>query len=157
MLVTDDEEKPRKSLHQIEIALGEQTVTALVLELFPTADFEQFDLSEFQVRLLGREEWPMRVSIETLLADHEEPKSMLRNALDENFHTGWRGSWVEEPRETSRRAVFVFEQALKPNPGEKLRVTLIFYGRRGNNIGGRVRLLATDSESPEIPASGEAS
>ena len=155
VLVTDDEEKPRKSLHQIEIALGEQTVTALVLELFPTADFEQFDLSEFQVRLLGREEWPMRVSIETLLADHEEPKSMLRNALDENFHTGWRGSWVEEPRETSRRAVFVFEQALKPNPGEKLRVTLIFYGRRGNNIGGRVRLLATDSESPEIPASGE--
>ena len=155
VVVTDDEEKPRKSLHQIEIALGEQTVTALALELFPTADFEQFELSEFQVRLLGREEWPMRVSIETLLADHEEPKSMLRNALDENFHTGWRGSWVEEPRETARRAVFVFEQALKPKPGEKLRVTLIFYGRRGNNIGGRVRLLATDSESPEIPASGE--
>ncbi len=157
--IVTGEKKPRKSVHQIEVTLGEQTVTALALELFSTAGFGQFDLSEFQVRLLGREDWPLRVSLETLLPDREEPKSMLRHAFDDNFHTGWRGSWAEEPvgepKDTSRRAVFVFEQALKPKPGEKLRVTLIFYGRRGNNIAGRVRLLASGAEFPEIPASGE--
>ena len=155
VVVTDDEKKPRKSVHQIEVALGEQTVSALAIELFPTADFAQFNLSEFEVRLLGREEWPLRVSLGALLPDREEPKSMLRDALDDNFHSGWQGSWVEEPSETSRRAVFVLEQAIKPKPGEKLRVTVIFYGRRDNNIGGQVRLLATDAEFPEIPSSDE--
>ena len=161
LVVVTGEKKPRKSIHQIEVTLGEQAVTALAVELFPTADFGQFDLSEFQVRLLGREDWPLRVSLEALLPDREGPKSMLRDTLDENFHTGWGGSWVEEPlaggvlNDTARRAVFVFEQAVKPKRGDKLRVTLIFYGRRGNNIGGRVRLLATDAEFPEIPAAGE--
>jgi len=155
VVVTDDEKKPRKAIHQIEVALGQQTVTALGIELFPTADFAQFNLSEFQVRLLGREEWPLRVSLGALLPDSEEPKSMLRDALDDNFHSGWQGSWVEEPKETSRRAVFVFEQAIKPKPGEKLRVTVIFYGRRDKNIAGQVRLLATDASFPEIPSSGQ--
>ena len=154
-VVVTGEEKPRKSIHQVEIPLGKETISALALELFPTADFEKFDLSEFQVRLLGREDWPMRVSIEALVPDHEESKSMLRNALDDNFHTGWHGSWVEEPRETARRALFVFEQPIHAKRGEKLQVTALFYGRRGNNVGGRIRLLATDAEFPELPSSGE--
>ncbi len=149
------EKKPRKVMHQLEIGLGEETISALAIELFPTADFHQFELSEFQVRLLGRADWPMRVSIEALVPDHEGPKSMLRHAIDENFHSGWRGSWVEEPRKTARRALFVFEQPIHATRGEKLQVTALFYGRRGENVAGLMRLLATDADFPELPASGE--
>ena len=92
-VVPSGEEQPREAIYQFETVLGDGVISALALELFPTADFNSFYVSEFEVRLLGRNEWPVRVSLETLLPDREETGSMLRDTLDDNYHTGWHGKW----------------------------------------------------------------
>ncbi len=150
-VVVNGSKKPRESIHQVELALEGGTLTALALELFPTADFDSFYLSEFEVRLLGRERWPVRVSLAGLLPDREASGSMLRDTQDGNFHTGWHGDWKEHG---VRTAVFVFEAPLETLPGERLKVSLITHSRHGRSPPARFRLLATDSAFPEIPPTG---
>ena len=48
-------------------------LTAVALELYPTGDYSSFYLSEFEIRLLGRQRWPVKISLRGLLPDHEEP------------------------------------------------------------------------------------
>lgn len=145
------EQQPRESIHRVEIPLGHGRLTALALELYPTGDFDSFYLSEFEVRLLGREEWPIRLSLTGLLPDREEPGSMLRDTLDGNYHTGWMGDWNED---RSRTAVFVFEAPMATRPGERLQVSLIAHARSAHGLPSRFRLLGTDSAFPEIPVGG---
>ncbi len=142
------EKKPRESIHRVEIPLEDGTLSALALELFPTGDFDSFYLSEFEVRLVGREDWPVRISLEGLLPDREEQGSMLRDTLDDNYHTGWGGKWKND---SSRTAVFVFEAPLRTRRGERLQVSLIAHPRVSLDLPSRFRLLGTDSEFPEIP------
>ena len=148
--VTGDR-KPRESVHQVEVPLADGTLTALALELFPTAEFDSFYLSEFEVRLLGREKWPVRISLAGLLPDREGPGSMLRDTLDGNFHTGWHGGWKQE---RARVAVFALEAPLATREGERLKVSLIAHSREGRGLPARFRILATSAAFPEIPASG---
>ncbi len=143
--------RPREAIHQMEITPGDGTLTALALELFPTADFDSFYLSEFEVRLLGREKWPVRVSISGLVPDREAPGSMLRDTLDGNYHTGWQGDWNDDK---VRTAVFVFEKPLEMRGGERLQLSLIAHSRRGRSLPARFRVLSTDSEFPELPVTG---
>ena len=150
-VVLAGDKKPRESIHRVEVPLKHGTLTALALELYPTGDFDSFYLSEFEVRLLGREEWPVRVSLTGLLPDREEPGSMLRDTLDDNYHTGWTGDWKVD---RSRTAVFVFEAPLATRPGERLQVSLIAHGRSAYGLPSRFRILGTDSAFPEIPAGG---
>ena len=145
------EKKPREAIHRVEIPLADGTLSALALELFPTADFGSFYVSEFEVRVLGREEWPVRVSLAGLLPDREEPGSMLRDTLDDNYHTGWHGQWGDD---RSRAAVFVFERPLRTAEGERLQVSLIAHSSAGRGMPARFRLLGTDSRFPELPVGG---
>ena len=145
------EKQPRESIHRLEIPLGDGLLSALAVELFPTGDFDSFYLSEFEVRLLGREDWPVRVSLGELLPDREEQGSMLRDTLDDNYHTGWGGKWNND---SSRTAVFVFEQPLETRQGERLQVSLIAHPRVSLDLPSRFRILGTDSDFPELPARG---
>lgn len=146
------DKKPTKSIHRAEVPLEEGTLTAVALELFPTGDYSSFDLSEFEVRLLRRERWPVRISLSGLVPDSEEEGSMLRDTLDDNYHTGWGGKWAER---SSRTAMFAFEAPLKTRPGERLQITLIGYSRDGLGLPSRFRLLGTDSAFPELPVNGD--
>ena len=150
LAVTGDR-KPSEAIHRVEIALGDGTLTGVALELFPTADFDSFYLSEFEVRLLGRERWPVRVSLAGLVPDREAPGSMLRDTLDGNYHTGWHGDWKQD---RVRTAVFVFEAPLAIRDGERLQVSLIAHSRQGRSLPARFRILGTDSAFPELPVSG---
>ena len=150
-VVLADETEPRESLHRIEIPLEDETLTALALELFPTGDFDSFYLSDFEVRLLGRADWPIRIEIQTLLPDREGPDSMLRDTLDGNYHTGWHGKWGED---RSRVAAFGFKAPLRSRPGERLQVSIFSNPRGRFGPPARFRLLGTDSPSPELPARG---
>ena len=150
-VTTSDDKKPTKSIHRAEIPLQAGTLTAVALELYPTGDYSSFALAEFEVRLLGRERWPVRISLQGLVPDHEESGSMLRDALDDNYHTGWSGKWAEH---ASRTALFTFEEPLKTRAGERLQITLIGYSRNGLGLPSRFRLLGTDSAFPELPAQG---
>lgn len=145
------DKKPSKSIHRAEIALSPGTLTAVALELYPTGDYSSFYLSEFEVRLLGRERWPVRVSLAGLVPDREEPGSMLRDTLDDNYHTGWSGKWEND---SSRSALFAFGAPLRPRAGERLQVTLIGYQQGGLGLPSRFRLLGTDAAFPEQPATG---
>ena len=145
------EEKPREAIYRLETDLGDGVISALALELFPTADFDSFYVSEFEVRLLGRQDWPVRLTLATLLPDREEPGSMLRDTLDGNYQTGWHGKWEDDAR---RVAVFGLESPLRTRAGERLQVTLICNPRGGTSLPARWRLLATDSAFPELPSGG---
>ena len=145
------DKKPRESIHRVEIPLRGETLSALALELFPTGDFDSFYLSEFEARLLGREEWPVRISLSSLVPDREEPESMLRDSLDENYHTGWNGKWTGEP---SRLAVFVFEAPIRTRAGERLQISLISHPRANMGLPARFRFLGTGSAFPELPVTG---
>ncbi len=151
-VVLTGDQKPSKSIHQTEIPMQDGTLTALALELFPTGDFDSFYLSEFEVRLLGREDWPVRVSLSGLLPDREEAGSMLRDTLDDNYHTGWSGQWKDE---VSRTAVFIFDTPLATRRGEHLQVSLIGNARGSYGLPSRFRLLGTNSAFPEIPVTEE--
>lgn len=143
--------KPREVLHRIEIPLAGETLTALALELFPVGDFDSFNVSDFEVRLLGREDWPVRVDFEALLPDRENPGSMLRDTLDGNYHTGWSEKWGDD---RYRVAVYGLKTPLRTRAGERLQVSLFSNPRAGLGPPARFRLLGTDSPFPEIPASG---
>ncbi|MDE0263873.1 MAG: PSD1 and planctomycete cytochrome C domain-containing protein [Bryobacterales bacterium] len=145
------EKKPSKSIHRAEIALSPGTLSAVALELYPTGDYSSFYLSEFEVRLFGRERWPVRVSLAGLVPDREGPGSMLRSTLDDNYHTGWSGKWADD---SSRTALFAFEAPLQTRAGEHLQITLIGYQQGGLGLPSRFRLLGTDSAFPELPATG---
>ena len=143
--------KPKELLHRIEIPLAGETLTALALELFPVGSFDSFYLSDFEVRLLGREDWPVRLDFETLLPDRESPGSMLRDTLDGNYHTGWSDEWGDD---RFRVAVYGLKTPLRTRAGERLQVSLFSNPRGGLGPPARFRLLGTDSPFPEIPASG---
>ena len=145
------DKKPTKSIHRAEIPMGAEVLNAVALELYPTGDYSSFSLSEFEVRLLGRERWPVRISLTGLVPDHEEPGSMLRDTLDDNYHTGWGGKWADR---SLRTALFAFEAPLETRPGERLQITLIGYSRNGLGLPSRFRLLGTDSAFPELPSNG---
>ena len=145
------EEKPREAIYRLETELGDGVINALALELFPTADFDSFYVSEFEVRLLGRHDWPVRLALPTLLPDREESGSMLRDTLDGNYQTGWHGDWEGD---ATRVAVFGLESPLRSRAGERLQITLISNPRSGTSLPARFRLLATDSAFPELPAGG---
>ena len=145
-------DKPREAMHRLEVPLEDGVITALALELFPTGEFGSFYVSEFEVRLLGRKPWPVKLSVAGLLPDRESPGSMLRDTLDGNYHTGWTGDWGED---RLRMAAFVFDEPLHASEGETLQVTLIAHPRQSKGPPSRFRLLATDSPFPELPATGE--
>lgn len=146
------DEKPRESVHVSEIALDKETISALMLEIYPAEGFDEFALSHVRAQLIGRGERPLNIRFSDLVADRETEKYPLRDTLEKNPHSGWSGKPGEEG---VRRAMFVLEQALKARPGETLRVTLTYNGRSSKAIAGRFRLSATDLEFPELPSDGD--
>lgn len=143
--------KPREAIHRVEVPLASGVLTAVAVELFPTGDFDSFYLSEVDVRVIGREAWPVRVAVGQFLPDREGPGSMLRDAYDGNYHTGWGGKWKDE---SSRTAVLVFEEPLRTREGESLEVSLIANPRANLAPPSKFRVLGTDSAFPELPPTG---
>lgn len=150
-VVLSGDEKPSQAIHSVEFPLEDGTLTALALELFPTGDFDSFYLSEVEVRLLGREDWPVHIALAGALPDREEPGLMLRDTVDGNYATGWSGEWKDE---RSRVAVFLFEAPLRTRADERLNVSLIAHGRGGRGLPSRFRLLGTHAVFPELPVGG---
>ena len=126
-------------------------LTAVALELFPTGDFDSFYVSEFDARVVGRKSWPVRVPVGEFVPDQEGPGSMLRDAYDGNYHTGWGSKWEGE---RSRTAMFVFEEPLRTRQGESLEVSLTASPRANLAPPSRFRILATESDFPELPPAG---
>jgi len=145
------DKRPSESLYEIEISLSNGSTSALMLELAPSEDFTEFGLSEFEVRLLGREEQPIRVEIGAFVPDWEDDKSLLRTTADGNHRTAWRGDTCAEG---VRRAVFVLAEPLETHDGERLRITTVYNDRPSRTMAGRFRLHQTAAEFPELPPSG---
>jgi hypothetical protein len=145
------EDKPGRAVYKVEIPAVAGKVTALRLEALLADDFERFLLSRFEIEVLGRGSRPRPIAIGAAVADHEEPDAMLRDTLDDNHHTVWGGDLCLD---LQRQAVFVFEQPLEMQAGERLLVTMTFNGRAGRTMLGRFRLSATESASPEIAPVG---
>ncbi len=151
-LTVTGKKKPTQALQRIDVAIGGQSITALALELFPTGDYAGFYLSEFEVRLLGRGDFPVRLELAGLVADREEAESLLRYSCDGNYHSGWNGEWGTDTR---RVAMFLLDQPLTGRPGERLQISLVTNPPSANaGLPARYRVLATDSTFPELPPAG---
>ena len=143
-----DEEAPRESVHVIETAAPNAGATALLLELGATEELPEFDLSDVRIELLRDGRRPLRLRFGALDADGESDKNPLRDTLDEEPQAGWVGDpCLHGPR----RAMYVLDQPLASQAGDRLRFTLIYNGRGGQRIAGTTRLAWTASAFPEIP------
>jgi hypothetical protein len=140
------EGKPGRAMYRVEIPAVSGKTTAIRLEALLADDFERFQVSKFEVELMGRGPRPSPVAIGAVAPDREELDAMLRDTLDDNHHTIWGGDLCVD---IQRQAVFVFDQPLEMRDGERLRVTMTFNGRAGRTMLGKFRLSATDSDFPE--------
>lgn len=150
--IVEGEDKPRETAHTVEIPSAGETLSAVMLEIHPVEDYEQFWLSRFQLHLDGRGTIPLNIRLRDLVADEETDDNPMRDTLEENPHSGWSGKTGED---RIRRAMWVFEQPLETNPGESLRFSLIYNGKTGKAYPGRFRLYATDAAYPELAGDGD--
>ncbi len=147
----DSDSKPGKLAQVVEGDLADGRISALLVEMFPTHECEDFFLGEIEIRWLRPGEAPRRVAIEAFLADSEDASSRLQGVLDGNHHTGWTGNPNDEG---VRRAILVLEEPLEVQAGDKLAVTSVYdqiFGLHG--LAYRQRLSITDSVAPEFPVS----
>lgn len=147
----DSDSKPRKLAQVVEGELGAGRITALLLEMFPPEECEDFSLGEIEIRWLRPGEAPRQVAIGAFLADSEDRSSRLQGLLDGNHHTGWTGNPNDEG---VRRAILALEEPIEVQAGDKLAVTSIYdqiFGLHG--LAYRQRLSITDSAAPEFPLS----
>ena len=146
------EEKPREAVAKVESALKAGRISALLLEIFPEEGFDDFYLSEFEAELLRSDGRPEQLAFGALVPDRQGPESYLRQTLDGNARSGWHGNVAQEG---PRRALWVLDEPLETEPGQKLRVTMTYNGREAKKIAGRFRLSVTDADFPEVPPSGD--
>ena len=146
--------KPSKLAQVVKGDLGGRLVRSVLIEMFPPQDCEDFFLGEVEIRWLRPGEPARRVTIDTVIADWDDPSGQLQGLVDGNHHTGWTGNPHEEG---IRRAVFVFEAPIEAREGDKLEVTTVYdqiFGLHG--ISYRQRLSVTDAETIEFPIDGPA-
>lgn len=146
--------KPGKLGQVVEGELGDGRVTALMIEMFPPQDCEDFFLGEIEVRWLRPGKPARRVSIQAVVPDWDSPDAQLQGLIDGNHHTGWTGNPNDEG---VRRAVLVFEKAIDSQDGDKLQVTTIYdaiFGLHGLSY--RQRLSVTGADTFEFPIDGPA-
>ena len=148
------ESRPLTVAQVVEGDLGAGRVTAMLIEMLLQEDCEDFFLGEIKVHWLRPGQPARRVSIATVIPDWNDPSGKLQGLEDGNHHTGWTGNPNEEG---VRRAVFVFEQAIDANEGDKLQVTTVYdqiFGLHG--ISYRQRLSLTGEERFVFPLDGPA-
>ena len=144
--------RPGKLAQILEAELGEQTVTSLLIEMFPTQACEDFYLGEVEVRWLREDEPNRRVSLKSAVPDWSTSSAKLQDLQDGNHHTGWTGNPNEEG---VRRAVLVFEQPISARKGDRLQVMTVhdpIFGLHG--LAYRLRMSVTDVEGFEFPVDG---
>lgn len=146
--VVTAEEKPREAVQKVEMKLKGETITAVLLELFPSEDFDEFYLSEFDVKLLREDGRQESIGFGALVPDRQGADSYLRHTLDGYARSGWQGNLAEEG---SRRAMWVLAKPLSSKDGQKLQFTMIYNGRGAKKIAGLSRLSVTESDFPELP------
>lgn len=141
--------KPGKLAQIVESKLGDQRITALLLEMFPPEDCESFFLGELAIRWQRPGEEPREAPIETFLPDWEDEGSRLQRLGDGNHHTGWAGNPHEEG---VRRAIFVLQTPIDARAGDTLLVESVYdqiFGVHG--LAYRQRLAVTDADKFEFP------
>ena len=139
--------KPTKAVERVEIELKGKPIRAVLFEAFVHEPFHKFSLTEFRVEMLG-DGRPKRLEFSELLADFEGDNSLIRNTIDDSHKrfTAWSGDLCLEGE---RRAAFVLAEPIKPQAGQRLRITMKYDGP----MVGRFRLSATDAAVPELPLS----
>ncbi len=140
-------------VEKAELPLDKGRVTSLMIEVLEVENSMDFFLAEFEVSLLREGEPARSIPIKTFLPDWESDGVMLRSTIDGNHHTGWGGRPCEEG---VRRAVFVLEEAIDAQAGDRLEVTTIFdriFGLKGFAL--RHRLWAGNADFPELPPPDE--
>lgn len=150
--VVTGEEKPREAVQKVEMESKGETITAVLLEVFPSEGFDDFYVSEFDVKRLRDDGRLESVAFGALVPDRQGKDSYLRLTLDGNPRTGWEGNVAEEG---ARRAMWVLAQPLQTKPGEKLLFTMTYNGRAAKKIAGLSRLSVTESNFPELPPTKE--
>ncbi len=153
-------EEPREDLHQIEIDVGDDPVTAVMVEVLPkeggplqTEKWEQdgFHLSKASAWWVKERSAPSLLPVRLTLAGFETPPSNLaRHTRDDNDHSGWGAGGKDQPE--SGRIALLFD---RPVRNGSLWLQLKYKGRVARRIGGRYRVFVTGSAEPELPPEGE--
>ena len=148
------EAKPGKLAQVVEGALGNERISALMIEMFPTQECEDFFLGEIEIRWLRTGEQARRIAVRSLIPDWDDPSAQLQGLLDGNHHTGWTGHPNEEG---VRRAVLVLEQPIDAKAGDLLQVNTVhdqIFGIHGLSY--RMRLSLTGDEAFSFPVDSPA-
>ncbi|MCW5978604.1 MAG: PSD1 domain-containing protein [Bryobacteraceae bacterium] len=150
---------PRDDLQQVELKLKRGRVAALRLEAFrdhrftgDDRDCAGFLLTGLEIDLLrGGRRQPLPV--EVAVASYEPPEFPVRDALDDNNHTGW-GVAADDDRE-DMQALFALAEPLEAKSGDRLIVKLRYEGHRTREALGKFRLTVSGSAFPDLVPEGE--
>ena len=151
---------PNDDVYTIDLALSEQALTGLRLEVLPDASLPGngpgrgtilseggFLLSEIDV-VLVRDNEEIPVEIGSATQSHAPDKKTAQYALDGKSDTGWS---IDGQTGQENRAVFVFAETMQSSAGDVLRVTLSQDYIHQQTIG-RFRLSLTSDPAPTVLA-----
>jgi hypothetical protein len=155
---------PAKDIYIFDAPLPADGASAFLLECLTDPSLpsggpgrnsnSNFALSQFDVYVRKGNAKPELLKVVKAEADYSQKGYEIANAIGDR--KGKRGSWaVDGPtKKEPRRAMFVMEQPIKPEPGTMLLLRLRHEAISGHNIG-RFRLSSTSAPSKLIKLTGD--
>ncbi len=145
-------EPPEKDTYHFTLRPGEQTVTAVLLEVLPhdslpaggpgLAENGNLHLCEIQIRVSGEKAVPIR----SATADFDQAGWTIAHAIDGNPDSAWG---IHPQQGKAHQAMFILEKPLRLAGNQSLTVVLEQnHGRR--HLIGRARLALTAAETPRL-------
>ena len=144
-VLTEKAKKPREAMMRLRSRPFSEpaSLTGWLLEALPAEGFDEFALSEFEVRANGR-----KVKLAGFHAAPGSPRGGLPAVADGNNHTTWGGGFAEGERYA---AIFEPQSPLRIERGGRFEIVLLFNANGGQLIPGRVRVSATSAQFPDFP------
>ena len=153
---------PDEDSYQVHLNVNRDDLTGIRLEALRHPSLDEgslsrgggnFVLTDFTVEKLdAKGELIAPVSIASAKADFSQGGFAVSKAIDSDKRSGWAVDGAKKHED--RRAVFTFDQALKVNEGETLRVTLSHRSKHKRHNLGRFRLSVISIEKPGIQETG---
>jgi len=158
---------PTNDVYVFDVPLPADGASAFLLECLTDASLpgggsgrnenSNFALSQFEVYVKKGEGQPELLKLDRAQADYSQKGYEISGIIDKAKGAGKRASWaVDGPtKKEPRRALFVLEQAIKPEVGVLLLLRLRHEAISGHNIG-RFRLSSASMPPKMVKISGEA-